>query len=146
MYSSDQKKKKEHEEKEKERETNKKGIKEKKKEHEEKEKERETNKKGIKETKENDEEFYKNKYSSKPYKVDNMTRILPQQSRYISFIKDDRFVPVRKFKGNNGVVVLRDREPKEPVALIETVRQMKDVNAPLPTPFKVDDNVDFPSA
>ncbi|CAI4367084.1 BAQ_1a_G0026460.mRNA.1.CDS.1 [Saccharomyces cerevisiae] len=119
---------------------------EKKKEHEEKEKERETNKKGIKETKENDEEFYKNKYSSKPYKVDNMTRILPQQSRYISFIKDDRFVPVRKFKGNNGVVVLRDREPKEPVALIETVRQMKDVNAPLPTPFKVEDNVDFPSA
>lgn len=94
------------------------------------------------ESKDKDEETSKVKYSSKPYKIENMTRVLPQQARYISF-KDDRFVPVRKYKGNTGVIVLTDNKPDEPVELTETVRQSKDVNAPLPTPFKVDDELDY---
>ncbi|CCD22467.1 proteasome regulatory particle base subunit RPN2 NDAI_0A03100 [Naumovozyma dairenensis CBS 421] len=90
-----------------------------------------------------EEDVYKSKYSAKPYKIVNMSRVLPQQSRYISFNKQERFVPVRKFKGNMGIIVLEDKEPSEPIDLIETVRQMKDVNAPLPTPFKVEDNVEY---
>lgn len=95
-------------------------------------------------TKEKDEEVSKVKYSSKPYKIENMSRVLPQQARYISFNKDDRFVPIRKYKGGNDVIILTDKKPEEPVTLIETVRQSKDVNAPLPTPFKVEDNLDYP--
>lgn len=94
------------------------------------------------EVKEKDEEASKVKYSAKPYKVENMTRVLPQQARYISF-KDDRFIPVRKYKGSTGVIVLTDNKPDEPLELIETVRQSKDVNAPLPTPFKVEDELDY---
>lgn len=89
------------------------------------------------------EDFNKNRYSSKPYKVENMSRILPQQLRYIQFIKDERFTPVRKFKGTNGVIVLKDNNPEEPASIIETVRQAKDVNAPLPTPFKVTQELEF---
>ena len=94
------------------------------------------------EVKEKDEEVSKVKYSAKPYKVENMTRVLPQQARYISF-KDDRFVPVRKYKGSTGVIVLTDNKPAEPIELIETVRQSKDVNAPLPTPFRVEDELEY---
>ncbi|CDH08326.1 probable 26S proteasome regulatory subunit RPN2 [Zygosaccharomyces bailii ISA1307] len=94
------------------------------------------------EVKEKDEEVSKVKYSAKPYKVQNMTRVLPQQARYISF-KDDRFVPVRKYKGSTGVIVLTDNKPAEPIELIETVRQSKDVNAPLPTPFRVEDELEY---
>ncbi|CDH13491.1 probable 26S proteasome regulatory subunit RPN2 [Zygosaccharomyces bailii ISA1307] len=94
------------------------------------------------EVKEKDEEVSKVKYSAKPYKVENMTRVLPQQARYISF-KDDRFVPVRKYKGSTGVIVLTDNKPAEPIELIESVRQSKDVNAPLPTPFKVEDELEY---
>ncbi|EDO14982.1 hypothetical protein Kpol_387p8 [Vanderwaltozyma polyspora DSM 70294] len=85
----------------------------------------------------------KNKYSNKPYKVGNMTRIMPQQARYISFNKDNRFAPVHKYKGGTGVIILNDKTPNEPIKIIETVRQSKDVNAPLPTPFKVEDEIDF---
>lgn len=95
------------------------------------------------ESKEKDEEVTRIKYSSKPYKVENMSRVLPQQARYISFNKDDRFAPVRKYKSSNGVIILTDKKPGEPVELIETVRQSKDINAPLPTPFKVEDDLDY---
>lgn len=97
----------------------------------------------VEDSKEKDEEVTKIKYSSKPYKVENMSRVLPQQARYISFNKDDRFAPVRKYKGSNGVIILTDKKPGEPVELIETVRQSKDINAPLPTPFKVEEDLDY---
>lgn len=90
-----------------------------------------------------DDDYYKNKYSAKPYRIANMSRVLPQQSKYVAFIKDDRFAPVRNIKGTSGVIVLTDKNPKEPVGIIETVRESKDVNAPLPTPFKVQDEIDF---
>lgn len=89
------------------------------------------------------DEYLKNKYSSQPYKVQNMTRILPQQSRYVSFGKNDRFVPVRRSKNTSGIIIVSDSKPEEPVELIETIRERNDVNAPLPQPFTVEDEVDF---
>ncbi|SCU82457.1 LANO_0B06304g1_1 [Lachancea nothofagi CBS 11611] len=90
-----------------------------------------------------DEAPYKIKYVNKPYQVENASRIVPQQLKYIAFSKDDRFVPVRKFKGNNGVIVLIDKNPEEPVELIRTTKQKKDVDVPLPTPFKVEEELEF---
>ncbi|CCC70419.1 hypothetical protein NCAS_0E03490 [Naumovozyma castellii] len=105
--------------------------------------EKEEDKKPAAEAKPASEDVYKTKYSSKPYKIGNMSRVLPQQSKYISFNKQERFIPVRKFKGSNGVIVLDDKTPNEPISLIETVTQMKDVNAPLPAAFTVEDDIDY---
>lgn len=81
----------------------------------------------------------------KTARVENMSRVLPAQLKYISFSEEGRFVPVRKFQGNNGVVIVTDKTPKEPVELIKTVRQIhspeeddEDEEAPLPEPFKYD--------
>ncbi|CCK69520.1 proteasome regulatory particle base subunit RPN2 KNAG_0C04180 [Huiozyma naganishii CBS 8797] len=90
-----------------------------------------------------EEEFSKNRYSAVPYKIPNMTRVLPQQSKYVTFDKDSRFVPVRKSKNVSGIIIVVDTKPAEPVPIVETVREAKDVNAPLPTPFKVEDEIDF---
>ncbi|SCU91574.1 LADA_0F10770g1_1 [Lachancea dasiensis] len=90
-----------------------------------------------------DDAPYKLKYVNKPYQIENACRVVPQQLKYIAFSKEDRFVPVRKFKGSNGVVVVIDKSPKEPVELIKTTKQKKDVDAPLPTPFKVEDELEF---
>lgn len=78
------------------------------------------------------------KYSKTPYKLENVTRVLPNQLKYISFNKDERFVPVRKFKGNGGVVVLIDKKPEEPIQSIKTVRQLNNKDAPLPEPFHLE--------
>lgn len=88
-------------------------------------------------------EDYKIKYTSTGYDVENLSRVLPQQLRFISFPKDSRFIPVRKFKGNSGVIMLEDKAPDEPVELIKTVKQTKDIHAPLPPPFKVNDALEF---
>ena len=74
-----------------------------------------------------------------------MSRVLPHQARYLSFTKDDRFAPIRKYKGTMGVIILSDKKPEEPIDIIETARQSKDINAPLPTPFKVEDVLDYES-
>lgn len=89
------------------------------------------------------EEYSKNKYSAKPYKIQNLTRVLPQQSRYVSFVKNGRFVPVRKSKNTSGIIVVSDSKPDEPIELIETIRERNDVNAPVPASFTVEDEVDF---
>jgi 26S proteasome regulatory subunit N2 len=64
-----------------------------------------------------------------------MSRVLPAQSHYISFVKDDRFVPVRKYRGNAGVIVLRDTKAGEKFEAIKTVRQLNITEAPVPEPF-----------
>ncbi|CAN6641772.1 26S proteasome regulatory subunit Rpn2p [Trichomonascus vanleenenianus] len=80
----------------------------------------------------------------KAYQVDNMSRVLPMQLKYITFDPSARFVPVRKFQGNGGVIVVTDRSPKDKVEFIKTVRQLnapdddEDEEAPLPKPFKYD--------
>lgn len=77
-------------------------------------------------------------YTKKPYQIANMSRVVPDQLKYIAFIKDGRFVPIRKFRGTNGVVVLEDRHPEEPVDSIMTVRQLHNNEAPVPEPFTLD--------
>lgn len=78
------------------------------------------------------------KYSKTPYKLENVSRVLPNQLKYISFNKDERFVPVRKFRSNGGVVVLIDKKPEEPIQSIKTVRQLNNKDAPLPKPFHLE--------
>ncbi|KAK6460355.1 armadillo-type protein [Scheffersomyces coipomensis] len=75
------------------------------------------------------------RYAKTPYKISNLSRVLPVQSNYLSFIRDDRFVPVRKFRGSSGIVVLEDTKPEEEVELIKTVRQLNTTDAPLPEAF-----------
>lgn len=75
------------------------------------------------------------RYAKTPYTIGNMSRVLPAQSNYIAFIKDDRFVPVRKFRGSGGIIVLQDTKPDEPVEIIKTIRQLNITEAPLPEPF-----------
>ncbi|EGW32280.1 uncharacterized protein SPAPADRAFT_61364 [Spathaspora passalidarum NRRL Y-27907] len=87
-----------------------------------------------KETKPSDEPVQV-RYSKTPYKIENLTRVLPLQSNYISFIKDDRFVPVRKYRGSSGIIVLEDTKPEEKVEYIKTVRQLNISEAPMPEPF-----------
>ncbi|QLG73244.1 hypothetical protein HG535_0E03280 [Zygotorulaspora mrakii] len=93
--------------------------------------------------KEKEDDENKSKYVAKSFKVKNMSRVLPQQARYLSFNKDDRFTPIRKYKGTMGVIILSDKKPTEPIEIIETVRQSKEISAPLPTPFIVKDVLDY---
>lgn len=75
------------------------------------------------------------RYTKTSYKIENLSRVLPQQSGYVSFIKDDRFVPVRKFRGTGSIIVLQDTKPDEPIEFIKTVRQLNITTAPMPEPF-----------
>lgn len=75
------------------------------------------------------------RYTKTSYKIENLSRVLPQQSGYVSFIKDDRFVPVRKFRGTGSIIVLQDTKPDEPIEFIKTVRQLNTTTAPMPEPF-----------
>ena len=97
----------------------------------------------ISSTEASSDEYSKNKYSAKPYKIQNLTRVLPQQSRYVSFVKNGRFTPVRKLKNTAGIIVVSDSKPDEPIELIETIRERNNVNAPMPPPFYVTDEIDF---
>ncbi|EPS42204.1 hypothetical protein H072_3966 [Dactylellina haptotyla CBS 200.50] len=51
------------------------------------------------------------------YKIDNMSRVLPAQLKYISFLSDSRYVPVKKVTG--GVLLLADKTPEEAAKLLE---------------------------
>lgn len=75
------------------------------------------------------------RYSKTPYKISNLSRVLPAEATFVSFVKDDRFTPIRKFKGSGGIIVLKDTRPGEPVEFIKTVRQLNVTEAPLPEPF-----------
>ncbi|KAK6205246.1 armadillo-type protein [Scheffersomyces amazonensis] len=79
------------------------------------------------------------RYTKTPYKISNLSRVLPVQSTYLSFIKEDRFVPVRKFRGSSGIIVLQDTKPEESLELIKTVRQLNTTDAPVPEPFVLSD-------
>lgn len=78
------------------------------------------------------------KQNRKHYKVDNMTRVVPAQLKYITFDGQTRFVPVRRFRGTGGVLLVTDNNPDEETEFIETVRQkyeLENGDAPLPKPF-----------
>ncbi|VEU21992.1 DEKNAAC102970 [Brettanomyces naardenensis] len=81
-------------------------------------------------------------YVKNPYQLDNMTRVVPAQLKYITFSKDERFTPVRKFRGISGIVVLKDSTPSQPFDKIRTVREKNNTEAPVPDPFTIDPAVD----
>lgn len=54
------------------------------------------------------------------YSLDNMSRVLPTQVKFISF-PDSRYQPVKKPTG--GVLLLQDTRPSEPKTLIEMKRK-----------------------
>ncbi|PVI03370.1 26S proteasome regulatory complex, non-ATPase subcomplex, Rpn2/Psmd1 subunit [Periconia macrospinosa] len=62
------------------------------------------------------------------YDLENMSRVLPGQVKYISF-PEERYVPVKKPTG--GVILLADTRPSEPKTLLEL--KVKKA-APVPTP------------
>ncbi|QPG73265.1 hypothetical protein FOA43_000573 [Brettanomyces nanus] len=81
-------------------------------------------------------------YVQKPYQLDNMTRVVPAQLKYITFSKDERFTPVRKFRGISGIVVLNDSKPSQKFEKIKTVRERTNTDAPVPEPFTIDPATD----
>ncbi|KAG7893815.1 hypothetical protein KL908_002869 [Ogataea polymorpha] len=81
-------------------------------------------------------------YVKEPYQFENMTRVVPAQLKYVTFSKNERFVPVRKFKGMGGIVVLQDLSPNEPFDRIKTVREKSNTEAPVPEPFTIDPEID----
>ncbi|KAL5115961.1 proteasome regulatory particle base subunit [Pleosporales sp. CAS-2024a] len=62
------------------------------------------------------------------YTLENMSRVLPPQVKYISF-PGDRYVPVKK--PTLGVILLTDTKPSEPKSLLE-LKVKKAVPAPAP--------------
>lgn len=74
------------------------------------------------------------RYSKTPYKISNLSRVLPAQANYVSF-SNDRFIPVRRFRGSGGIIVLEDTKPDDKFEVIKTVRQLNITEAPLPEPF-----------
>ncbi|GME80218.1 unnamed protein product [Ambrosiozyma monospora] len=85
---------------------------------------------------------YKSLYVKEPYQFQNMTRVLPAQLKYVTFSKHERFVPVRKFKGMSGIVVLNDQTPGKSFDRIKTIREKGNTEAPLPDPFTIDPVLD----
>ncbi|KAL7274550.1 proteasome regulatory particle base subunit [Rhizina undulata] len=51
------------------------------------------------------------------YEIGNMSRVLPQQLKFISFLPDSRYEPVKKPTG--GILLLLDKKPDEPAELLE---------------------------
>jgi len=118
-------------------------VKEETKDNEETNKKLETTTSNVETEQPTTEEFTNNStktnFVSTPYQIDNMSRVVPAQLKYISFIKDERYQPVRKFRGTGGIVVLHDSRPDEPADTIKTVRQLTNKNAPLPAPFTLEE-------
>ncbi|EMC94804.1 hypothetical protein BAUCODRAFT_36065 [Baudoinia panamericana UAMH 10762] len=64
------------------------------------------------------------------YEIENMSRVLPAQIRWISF-PGERWVPVKKPTG--GVILLHDTQPSEPKTLLELkARKKTTVSAAVP--------------
>ncbi|KAK9262293.1 armadillo-type protein [Lipomyces tetrasporus] len=90
------------------------------------------------------EDEIEDKKDIKGHKIQNMSRVLPAQLKYISFSRDERFTPVKKFRLSGGILVVRDNvglRVKAP--FIKTVRernlppeeQDEESEAPVPEPF-----------
>jgi len=61
------------------------------------------------------------------YDLENMSRVLPAQIKYISFAQDGRYQPVKKPTG--GVILLTDTRPHEEKTLIELKAKKKTASA-----------------
>lgn len=78
------------------------------------------------------------KHGRKFNRIENMSRVVPSQLKYISFEEGSRYVPVRRLRDSGGVLLVKDLTPDEPADLIVTVRQKAEeqsTEAPLPRPF-----------
>ncbi|KAF4549729.1 26S proteasome regulatory subunit rpn2-like protein [Elsinoe fawcettii] len=66
------------------------------------------------------------------YELENMSRVLPAQIKYISFNQDGRYQPVKKPTG--GVILLNDTQPSEKKTLMELKSKKKPATAAAPVP------------
>lgn len=85
---------------------------------------------------------YKSLYVKQPYVIDNMTRVVPAQLKYVTFSKNSRFSPLKKFRSICGIIILKDNEPEKPFTRINTLREKNITDAPLPRPFKINPELD----
>lgn len=98
-------------------------------------------KKDEQETKESDKpEGLKKKMEKEKvgYGLENMSRVLPAQLKFVSF-PDERYEPVKKPTG--GVILLDDTKPSEPKMLLE-MKKAKKPAQPAATPATLQDRVD----
>ena len=72
------------------------------------------------------------------YGLENMSRVLPAQLKFVSF-PDERYEPVKKPTG--GVILLNDTKPTEPKTLLE-MKKAKKPAQPAATPVTLQDHVD----
>ncbi|CAF9929906.1 proteasome regulatory particle base subunit [Imshaugia aleurites] len=72
------------------------------------------------------------------YGLENMSRVLPAQLKFVSF-PDERYEPVKKPTG--GVILLNDTKPSEPKTLLE-MKKAKKPAQPAATPAALQDRVD----
>ncbi|KAK9473769.1 armadillo-type protein [Dipodascopsis tothii] len=92
----------------------------------------------------------KDKKEIKGYKLENMSRVLPAQLKYVTFSKDERFTPVKKFRSSGGILLLRDDAPGVKTEFIQTVRErnmppseVDDDEATLPEPFEYETDTEL---
>lgn len=88
----------------------------------------------------------------KGYKISNMSRVLPAQLKYITFSRDDRFTPVKKFRSSGGILVVRDSKGlRVKTEFIKTIRernlppeeQGEDDEAPVPEEFEYETDTEL---
>jgi len=77
-----------------------------------------------------EKEVSKKKVEKVGYDVENMSRVLQPQIKYISFASDGRYQPVKKPTG--GVILLHDTRPSEPKSLLELKARKKAAPAAAP--------------
>lgn len=102
-------------------------------------------KKDEEETKESDKpEGLKKKMEKEKvgYGLENMSRVLPAQLKFVSF-PDERYEPVKRPTG--GVILLNDTKPSEPKTLLE-MKKAKKPAQPAATPGTLQDRVDVAMA
>ncbi|KAK9446473.1 armadillo-type protein [Limtongia smithiae] len=69
------------------------------------------------------EDEVEDKSDIKGYKISNMSRVVPAQLKYISFSRDERFTPVKRFRSSGGILVVRDSASADtPTTFVKTVR------------------------
>ncbi|BCR83468.1 proteasome regulatory particle base subunit RPN2 [Aspergillus chevalieri] len=71
------------------------------------------------------------------YELDNMSRVLPAQLKYLTF-PDPRYEPVKRPTG--GVVVVLDKQPEEPREIIE-MKASKEAKQPAPQADSLSDRL-----
>ncbi|KAK9464676.1 armadillo-type protein [Lipomyces arxii] len=98
------------------------------------------------------EEEVEDKKDIKGYKITNMSRVLPAQLKYLSFSRDERFTPVKKFRSSGGILVMRDNAGlRVKTPFIKTVRernlpveeQDEEDEAPVPEEFEYETDTEL---